>query len=56
MPYVCPKNLPLNNAGLNTFKMLLLDNELQAQVAVRDSLSKTLTELENIALGKNFYF
>jgi len=34
-------------------KLGILDNELQAQVAVRDSLSKTLTELENIALGKS---
>ncbi len=33
-------------------KLGVLDNELQAQIAVRDSLSKNLTELENIALGK----
>lgn len=33
-------------------KLGILDNELQAQVAVRDSLSKSLTELEEIAVGK----
>jgi hypothetical protein len=33
-------------------KLGVLSNELEAQIAVRDSLSKNLTELENIALGK----
>ena len=33
-------------------KLGILSNELEAQVAVRDSLSKTLTELEEIAQGK----
>jgi hypothetical protein len=33
-------------------KLGTLSNELEAQVAVRDSLSKTLTELEEIAQGK----
>jgi hypothetical protein len=33
-------------------KLGILSNELEAQSAVRDSLSKTLTELEEIAQGK----
>ena len=33
-------------------KLGILSNELEAQIAVRDSLSKNLTELENIVAGR----